>query len=37
MVSDITVTAKQGSKSVERDLNITMSKENGTWKLLYIE
>ena len=37
VVSDITVTAKQGSKSVERDLNITMSKENGTWKLLYIE
>ena len=37
VVSDITVTAKQGSKSVERDLNITMSKENGSWKLLYIE
>ena len=37
VVSDITVTAKQGSKSVERNLSITMSKENGTWKLLYIE
>ncbi len=37
VVSNITVTAKQGSKSVKRDLNITMSKEDGTWKLLYIE
>ena len=37
VVSDITVTAKQGSKSVERNLSITMSKENGIWKLLYIE
>lgn len=37
VVSDLTVTAKQGSKSVNRDLNIIMSKENGTWKLLYIE
>lgn len=37
VVSNITVTAKQGSKSVKRDLNITMSKEDGAWKLLYIE
>ena len=37
VVSDLTVNAKQGSKSVNRDLNIIMSKENGTWKLLYIE
>lgn len=34
---DITVTAKQGSKLDDRDLNVTMSKENGSWKLLYIE
>ncbi len=37
VVSDITVTAKQGNKSIEKELNITMSKENGKWKLLYIE
>lgn len=37
VVFNITLTAKQGSKSVKKDLNITMSKENGTWKLLYIE
>lgn len=36
-VSEITVTATQGSRSVNRDLNIIMSKEDGTWKLLYIE
>lgn len=34
---DITVTAKQGSKLDDRDLNVTMSKEKGSWKLLYIE
>lgn len=37
VVSDITVTAKQGNKSMERDLNIIMSKEDSAWKLLYIE
>lgn len=37
VASDITVTAKQGSKLVDRDLNVTMSNENGSWKLLYIE
>lgn len=37
VVSNLTVTAKQGDKSVEKELNITMSKEDGTWKLLYIE
>lgn len=35
-VSDITVTAKQGSESVDKDINIVMSKEDGSWKLLYI-
>ena len=35
--SDITVTAEQDGKSVKWDLNVTMSKENGSWKLLYIE
>lgn len=37
VVSDITVTARQGDKLVDRDLNVTMSKENDSWKLLYIE
>lgn len=37
VISNITVTGMQGSKSVNRDLNITMSKEDGSWKLLYIE
>lgn len=36
-VADITVTARQGSKSADRNLKVTMSKENGTWKLLYID
>lgn len=36
VTADITVTAKQGSKSVNRDINIIMSKEDGSWKLLYI-
>lgn len=35
--SDITVTAEQDGKLVNWDLNVTMSKENGSWKLLYIE
>lgn len=37
VVADLTVTAKQGSKSVNQDMNIVMTKENGTWRLLYIE
>ena len=37
VITDLTVTAKQGSKSVSRDMNIVMSKENGSWRLLYIE
>ena len=37
VVAEITVTAQQGSKSVNRDLKVTMSKEDGTWKLLYID
>lgn len=37
VIADLTVTAKQGSKSVSRDMNIVMSKENGSWRLLYIE
>lgn len=37
VVADLTLTAKQGSKSVNRDIKVIMSKENGSWKLLYIE
>lgn len=36
-VAQINVTAKQGNRSVDRELKITMSKEAGTWKVLYIE
>lgn len=36
-VADITVTVKQGNKSVNRDVKITMSKEGKEWRLLYIE
>ena len=36
VVSDVTVTAKQGSESVDKAINIIMSKEDGSWKLLYI-
>lgn len=36
VIADITVTAKQGNKSVERDLRIAMTKEKDAWKLLYI-
>ena len=37
VVADITVKASQGNTSVESDLHLTMSKENGAWKLLYME
>lgn len=37
VVFDITVTAKHGNKSVKRELYVTMTKEDGTWKLLYME
>lgn len=37
VVADLTLTAKQGSKSVNRDIDIVMTKEDGSWKLLYIE
>ncbi len=37
VVADLTLTAKQGSKSVNRDMNIIMTKEDSSWRLLYIE
>ena len=36
-VADVTLTAEQGKRSEEYDIAITMTKEEGKWKLLYIE
>lgn len=36
-VADVTVTAKQGDKSVSQTIQIVMSKEEKDWKLLYLE
>lgn len=37
VVADLTLTAEQVKKSLDRDLEITMTKEDGTWRLLYID
>ena len=37
VVADVTVMAKQGKKSTQMNVKITMSKEDGTWKLMYID
>lgn len=36
IIAEITVTAKQGSKSTDRELQVIMTKEGKSWKLLYI-
>lgn len=36
-VAELTVTAKEGSRSSEYALQLIMSKEEGSWKLMYIE
>lgn len=36
-VAEVEVTAKRGGSSTSRVLQITMAKENGDWKLLYID
>lgn len=36
-VANVNITAKQGSKSANKDIQITMVKEGSVWKLLYIE
>lgn len=36
-VANVNITAKQGSKSANKDIKITMVKEGSAWKLLYIE
>lgn len=37
VVANIKVTAKQGNKSVNKTVKITMSKEGKIWRLLYLE
>lgn len=37
MVADLTITAKAGSKSMQNSIQITMSKEEDGWKILYID
>lgn len=37
VVAKVNVTATQGKRSVDREIEITMTKENGKWKVLYIE
>lgn len=37
VVAKVNVTATQGKQSVDREIEITMTKESGNWKVLYIE
>lgn len=37
VVAKVNVTATQGKRSADREIEITMTKENGNWKVLYIE
>lgn len=37
VIADLIVTAKQGGISEIRDIDIVMSNEKGTWRLLYIQ
>ena len=37
VVADMTVTASQDKKSTSKNIEITMTKEDGKWKILYIE
>ena len=37
VVADMTVTASQDKKSTSKNIEITMTKEDGEWKILYIE
>ncbi len=36
-VARVDITVKQGDKSIERSISITMTKEGKEWRLLYIE
>jgi Zn-dependent metalloprotease/uncharacterized protein YegL len=35
--ADLTVTASHNDKSVDREVKVTMTREDGTWKVLYLE
>ena len=37
VVAEITVTAEQKNKTAYREVKLTMIKENGVWKILYME
>ena len=37
VTAEISITAEGGKKTYVRDVEITMSKEDGEWKILYIE
>lgn len=37
VIANLTVTAKQGRESASIDIEVTMTKENGTWRILYID
>lgn len=36
-IANVEVTAKEGASSVSLSVEVTMTKENGDWKLLYID
>jgi uncharacterized protein YegL len=35
--ADLTVTASHNNKSIDREVKVTMTREDGTWKVLYLE
>ena len=37
VVSNVTMTATQGTSTASQDINVVMSKEDGTWKVLYLQ
>ena len=37
MVSNVTMTATQGRLTASQDINVVMSKEDGAWKVLYLQ
>lgn len=37
VIADLMVTAKRGDKSIAQNISVVMSKENRSWRLLYIE
>ena len=37
VVAELTITAKKGSETSDRNLDIVMTKEEGVWKILYFD